>query len=480
MAVEGGDVVWSWKGDIKKLQAAGAAARKGVTANMGQITKATGVAMTAAGAAVVGFAALSVTNYAKVGDQIEKMSAKTGMSVLNLSQLKFAAEQSGASIENIGKGMKNMANVLFEAGEGTATYTDLLAALGLTVDDFKGKSPDQAFELMSNAIRGVEDPMERAAIASQVFGKAGVELLPMINTSAEGMQALRDEADKLGISFVSAADAVEFTDKLNALKQAFFGIMITLAQALLPTINAMMPVITNLIVKIREWVQAHPGLSTAFATVGTALGALMVAVGPLLVMLPGLIAAWPALAGALGVAGAALAVLTGPVGIVIGIIAALGAAAWYFVDDWGAVWDTVTAATSAAVQFMVGLFQPVFDILGWIIEAAGKVGSAIGGFIGGAIFGDGVEAPPAFASGGTMHKSGMAIVGEEGPEAVFLNRGSTVVNNNETKQMIGSGGGMNITLTGDVHIDSPENVRKMSALLASELTTRMRLSGVSL
>ena len=79
-----------------------------------------------------------------------------------------------------------------------------------------------------------------------------------------------------------------------------------------------------------------------------------------------------------------------------------------------------------------------------------------------------------------MHKSGMAIVGEEGPEAVFLNRGSTVVNNNETKQMIGSGGGMNITLTGDVHIDSPENVRKMSALLASELTTRMRLSGVSL
>ena len=211
MAVEGGDVVWKWKGDIKHLQNAGNAARKGVKANMGQITRATGVAMTAAGAAVVGFAGLSVTKYAAVGDEIEKMSGRTGLTVLNLSQMKHAIEQGGGSVNDLEKAAKKMSQTLFEAKDGTIAQVEALAALGLSVEDFKGLSPDEAFTKMTNAVASVPDPLDRAALAAEIFGRAGTNMLPMLAGGVEGMQEARDEADRLGISFNSAADAVEFT-----------------------------------------------------------------------------------------------------------------------------------------------------------------------------------------------------------------------------------------------------------------------------
>ena len=58
---------------------------------------ATGLAIAGA-AAIIGFATGAIKNFADLGDELDKMSQRTGLSVENLSALKFAAEQSGASL----------------------------------------------------------------------------------------------------------------------------------------------------------------------------------------------------------------------------------------------------------------------------------------------------------------------------------------------------------------------------------------------
>ena len=56
--------------------------------------KALNVGVAAAGAAVVGLATKMITT----GDQFDKMSKRTGISVEQLQRFQFAAEQSGSSI----------------------------------------------------------------------------------------------------------------------------------------------------------------------------------------------------------------------------------------------------------------------------------------------------------------------------------------------------------------------------------------------
>ena len=53
-------------------------------------------------------------------------------------------------------------------------------ALGLSAEQFKGLSPEQQFQLVANALGGVEDASTRAALAQDVFGKAGTSLTPVV------------------------------------------------------------------------------------------------------------------------------------------------------------------------------------------------------------------------------------------------------------------------------------------------------------
>ena len=56
-----------------------------------------------AGSAILGFGISSIKTFAETGDAIQKMALRTGFSTEALSELGFAAEQSGASLRDRGK-----------------------------------------------------------------------------------------------------------------------------------------------------------------------------------------------------------------------------------------------------------------------------------------------------------------------------------------------------------------------------------------
>jgi hypothetical protein len=67
---------------------------------------------------------------------------------------------------------------------------------------------------------------------------------------------------------------------------------------------------------------------------------------------------------------------------VIAGIGALIAAALYFVNDWTAVWEKVKSVVVGAVEFIVNLLTPVFEMIGRLMQMGGSLGSSIGGFFG--------------------------------------------------------------------------------------------------
>lgn len=244
-------------------------------------------------AAATGLFAL-VQSAANAGDEIQKMALRTGFSTEALSEFKHAAELSGSSIESVEKGVKRMQKMLFDAEKGLSTSKDALAALNLSFEDLRGLSPEEQFSKLSMAIADIEDPSRRAALAQEVFGKAGTELLPMLASGSEGIAAMRQEARDLGIVFSQdAADAsAKFNDDLDRLKKGFGGVFKELAMNLMPMFtNKLLPAIKdNLIPMMKRLAERIQGVFEWFANlspktqkfIGIAI-ALTAALGPVLI-----------------------------------------------------------------------------------------------------------------------------------------------------------------------------------------------------
>lgn len=277
---------------------------QGKIQGMSKGLKVAGVAMTAAGTAIIGTMALSIKSFAEAGDAVQKMALRTGLSTEAISELRYAAELSGTSIEGIDKGIKRMASTLIDAEMGLSTAVDAMDALGMSVDEFKGLSPEEAFNKFMEAIAGIEDPLKRSAIAQDIFGKSGTDLLPMMAGGVEGLIAMREEASELGLVFdQEAADkAASFNDSLTELKGGLEGIKMMIAENVIPILMPLIEKVQEIISRVKEWIDANPELFRAIMLVTGGLSALMLVVGPLLIALPSLASGYMILTGAISAA----------------------------------------------------------------------------------------------------------------------------------------------------------------------------------
>jgi hypothetical protein len=157
---------------------------------------------------------------AKYGDAVGKMSKRTGIGTDELQRYQYAAKLSGASLDGVELSLKKMATSINEARKGTKTYKDALAQAGLKARDFAGKSPEEAFEIMLSAIANIPDELTKSAVATQLFGRNGRQLLPMLSGGAAGLKKMKNEADELGLVMRSedVVAAEEFQDALERLQ----------------------------------------------------------------------------------------------------------------------------------------------------------------------------------------------------------------------------------------------------------------------
>ena len=157
---------------------------EGIVKGVGK-TIATAFAVTA----IVG-AATSVVNLA--GDMTD-LGAKTGIGVEALQELKYAGSQVGVELETVTGGVNQLQKRL--AG-GDASAVGAIKALGLNFDELRNKAPEDQFEEIAKKVAAVEDPADRVKLAMDLFGKSGVEMLPLLSDEFTG---LMDRASDLGI-----------------------------------------------------------------------------------------------------------------------------------------------------------------------------------------------------------------------------------------------------------------------------------------
>jgi len=304
-----------------------------------------GMAMTVAGGAIVATFGLMIKKYVAAGDQIDKMSRRTGFAAETLSELRYAAEISGANIESLEKGIKRMAKTIVDAGDGMATYIRSFDRIGVSVEELKTLNPEEQFLKIAAAIAEVEDPTIRAATAQDIFGRAGTQLLPLFAQGAEGLDALREKAHELGIVFdtEAAEKAARLADAQLTLTSALRGVTISIAENLAPALSKLAEDFADVVAKVGSWIKEHPKLTSIIAKAVLGLGALMTVLGPIVMLLPGILAILPKI-------GLAIKALIGP---------------------WGLLAAAIGLITAKLIE-AIGTFKKFKKSLGDYLDASGK------------------------------------------------------------------------------------------------------------
>jgi len=313
----------------------------------GASVRALGTKMMGLGAAVAAPLAGATKVFAQMGDKIAKMSARTGISVESLSELAYAAELGGTSIESFENGVRRMQRTLVDAASGMSSAQDSLALLGLTVEDLDGLSPEKQFKLIADRLSRIEDPTVRAAAAMQMFGRSGTELLPMMSAGAAGIEQLQAQARALGLTMSGEdAKAAEiFTDTLSTLWKVLKMAVFTIGSALAPILQEAAQWITKLVVSASAWIKENKALIVSVFKIAMgviAAGAAIVALGYAISGLGAVFGALVTIAGVvhgvLSVVMTVVAAMLTPIGAVITAVLGLGA---YFLYASGAAGEAM-------------------------------------------------------------------------------------------------------------------------------------------
>ncbi|KKB12365.1 hypothetical protein VE25_07355 [Devosia geojensis] len=219
---------------LKKAQTGLSGFAKFAKAGLGTVA----VAATAAGAAL----SVAVKGAIDHADELSKTAQRVGVATDALSQLEWAAKLSDVGLEQLSGGLQRLTRNLSEVAQGRSPQAaTAFRALGIQVTDAAGRlrSSDAVFADIAERFAAMEDGSEKTALAIALFGRAGANLIPLLNSGRTGLAEMAAEADRLGITIDTNTGkaAEQFNDSLTRLQAVFDGIVNKVMAAVLPALN---------------------------------------------------------------------------------------------------------------------------------------------------------------------------------------------------------------------------------------------------
>ncbi|KQZ00905.1 hypothetical protein ASD45_08560 [Pseudolabrys sp. Root1462] len=202
-----------------------------------------GAVLTAAGAAMA--AGLTAATYAVKKqidsfDDLSKTSQKIGVPVEQLSALRYAAQLSDVSSEALTKGLGKLARSAVDAAQGSTTAVAAYRALGISFRDSGGniKQVGDLLPQIADRFAAMKDGTTKTALAMQIFGKAGADMIPLLNSGGAGLREMTTEAAAFGlvIDQNTGRAAEAFNDNLTRLGKIFEGLVTQVTAQMLPTL----------------------------------------------------------------------------------------------------------------------------------------------------------------------------------------------------------------------------------------------------
>jgi ribosomal protein L12E/L44/L45/RPP1/RPP2 len=183
-------------------------------------------------------------------DRLDELSARLGISTEQLSAWGYAAKLSGTDLESLTGSIQKFSKTVASAADANSRQAELFAALGISVKDAAGNLRDVEDLLpeVADRFKALDNETTETALAMELFGRSGAELLEFLNRGSDGLNKLGEEARDLGgiIDGETAKAAAEFKDQLDQLRVVTNALFTQIARELLPDLKALTAQLTQL------------------------------------------------------------------------------------------------------------------------------------------------------------------------------------------------------------------------------------------
>lgn len=202
-------------------------------------------------------------------DKMGKEAQKLGIPVEELSKLSVAAKLSDVEIGELSKSIVQLSKRLVEgADSATDPARRAMQALGISAKTATGefKSGNQITAEVADRFSRLRDGMEKTTAATMLFGRAGANMIPLLNEGSEGLKKSAEMASKLGLVMGTEASqaAQKFNDNMKlvglALTQGVFNVI---AEKLLPIFVVLSESLLDLTIKFMGLIGAGDKIAKA-------------------------------------------------------------------------------------------------------------------------------------------------------------------------------------------------------------------------
>ena len=187
------------------------------------------------------FAVDKVAEYGKaaidLAGKLTDLSAKLGVSAEFLQEMSYAAELSGASLDDVSGAMEKLAIARSKALSGDAGMVEAFQKLGVSASDLKSMRVEDIFTKIGSAFENGINPQPLLGALREVAGKGATSLVPAM---ADGLGQAAENARQLGL--VMSNDVVasldDVGDRFAVMKKTLTtGLGTLIADYLVPFMN---------------------------------------------------------------------------------------------------------------------------------------------------------------------------------------------------------------------------------------------------
>jgi len=240
--------------------------------------------------------AAAVMAYLSYADALDEMSERTGIAADKLAGLEYVAAQTGTSLQSLVELLGRMTDKASDAANGSERATRVFRTMGISVTDATGalRSQEELLGDIADKFKSYADGSAKVALAQEVFGRGGRQLIPLLNQGRDGLAAMTEEYRKLGgITPEAARSMGAFNDSLAASKIQMQSLTGQFVQGLLPALEDMLRFMRDMAPAAKDvntlgqqlgaWMKEllpyAYRLAGGFQALGTLIGASMAAIG---------------------------------------------------------------------------------------------------------------------------------------------------------------------------------------------------------
>jgi hypothetical protein len=233
-------------GSLSSAMGGLASGAQGAAAALGPV----GIAIGAIGAlsVVTTGALLSMAEqFGDMSEKIDQTSQKLGMATADVMRFNAVGQMAGISNQSMSMSLVRLEKAMASAASGSKKASGAFQQMGVDVNTVK--NPTEAVLQIADKFKTMPDGPQKIALAMQTMGRAGSQLIPVLNGGSEALLEQFKMAEEYGVvmdeNFIQKGLAID--DAMDRMNMGMDGIRNVLYDSLAPAMQSTVEGINELI-----------------------------------------------------------------------------------------------------------------------------------------------------------------------------------------------------------------------------------------